>query len=177
MKISLSPANLISLLGFFLSVVGLAAFFTNAVNLSVPTFFYGVPILLIGLALKTSELKPVLFLSEKSFNDNDQERPLELTSLIKDVTKWHYGQTVHLASSLEALNLWDEINPPELIEIEEIKSEGKKGLRLKFIINNVPFEIWQSKKDRLERFFSKGLEIDLVLDDNKDKIDLILFYK
>ena len=55
MKKYLSPGNLIVTAGGILAFVGMTAYFTDSVNLSVPTFFYGVPIFLIGLGLKTSE--------------------------------------------------------------------------------------------------------------------------
>ena len=54
MKKYLSPGNLIVTAGGVLAFVGMTAYFTDSVNLSVPTFFYGVPIFLIGLVLKTS---------------------------------------------------------------------------------------------------------------------------
>ena len=53
MKKYLSPGNLIVTAGGILAFVGMTAYFTDSVNLSVPTFFYGVPIFLIGLGLKT----------------------------------------------------------------------------------------------------------------------------
>ena len=59
MKQSFSPASIVSLTGAILAVTGLVSYFNDATNLSVPTFFYGVPILLIGLAMKKSELAPV----------------------------------------------------------------------------------------------------------------------
>ena len=59
MKKYLSPGNLIVTAGGILAFVGMTAYFTDSVNLSVPTFFYGVPIFLIGLGLKTSEIPPV----------------------------------------------------------------------------------------------------------------------
>ena len=59
MKKYLSPGNLIVTAGGTLAFVGMTAYFTDSVNLSVPTFFYGVPIFLIGLGLKTSEIPPV----------------------------------------------------------------------------------------------------------------------
>ena len=58
MKELLSPANLITVAGGVLTVVGLTAYLTGAANLSVPTLFYGFPIFLGGLALKTTELRP-----------------------------------------------------------------------------------------------------------------------
>ena len=175
MKKYLSPANLIITIGGILAFIGLTAYFTDSVNLSVPTFFYGVPIFLIGLALKTTEIPPVELFDEENFKNNRFNRPKELTALVKDVTRWRYG-TAHLESSLEALNLWSEENPPQLKEIEEITKEEKNGLRMRFELNAVPLEKWIEKQERLNRFFVKGLESEFIIDDNKKEFDFILFY-
>ena len=111
MKKYLSPGNLIVTAGGILAFVGMTAYFTDSVNLSVPTFFYGVPIFLIGLGLKTSEIPPVKLFDKTNFATNKFNRPKELTALVKDVTRWRYGIKAHLESSLESLNLWDEDNP------------------------------------------------------------------
>ena len=176
MKKFLSPGNLITITGGALSLIGITAFFLESVNLSVPTFFYGVPIFLIGLGLKTSEIPPVKLINQDSFKADDFKRPKELTALVKDVTRWRYGLKAHLESSLEALELWDEDNPSQLLELEEIKKEDKKGLRMHFVINAVPIEKWINKKERLNRFFAKGLESEFIINDNKKEFDLILFY-
>ncbi len=176
MKKYLSPANLIVATGGVLAFIGMTAYFTDSVNLSVPTFFYGVPIFLIGLGLKTAEIPPVKLFEKEIFNNNRFKRPKELTALVKDVTRWRYGIKAHLESSLEALNLWDEDNPPQLKEIEEITKENKKGLRMHFITNAVPVEKWEEKQERLNRFFVKGIESEFIIDDNKKEFDLILFY-
>ncbi len=176
MKKYLSPANLIVATGGILAFVGMTAYFTDSVNLSVPTFFYGVPILLIGLGLKTSEIPPVELFDTTNFKNDRFNRPKELTALVNDVTKWRYGIKAHLESSLEALNLWDEDNPPQLKEIEEITKEDKNGLRMNFEINAVPVEKWLEKQERLNRFFVKGLESEFIIEDNKKEFDLILFY-
>ena len=128
MKKYLSPANIITVAGGALAFVGMTAYFTESVNLSVPTFFYGVPILLIGLGLKTSEIPPVKLLNKNDFKVNRFNRPKELTDLVRDVTRWRYGIKAHLESSLEALNLWNEDNPPQLKEVEEITKEEKQML-------------------------------------------------
>ena len=172
----LSPGNIITILGGFLAFIGMTAYFTESVNLSVPTFFYGVPILLIGLGLKTAEIPPVILINKKDFKIDKFNRPKELTALVKDVTRWRYGIKAHLESSLEALNLWNEDNPPQLKEIEEIIKENKNGLRMHFEINDVPFEKWIEKQERLNRFFVKGLESEFIINDNKKEFDLILFY-
>ena len=67
MKKYLSPGNLIVTAGGILAFVGMSAYFTDSVNLSVPTFFYGVPIFLIGLGLKTSEIPPVELFDKTNF--------------------------------------------------------------------------------------------------------------
>ena len=172
----LSPGNIIIATGGTLAVVGMTAFFTDSVNLSVPTFFYGVPILLIGLALKTDEIPPVKLINKENFKTNPFNRPKELTNLVKDVTRWRYGLKAHLESSLEALNLWNGDNPPQLKEIEEVTKEDKHGLRMHFEINDVPIEEWMARQDRLNRFFVKGLESEFIINDNKKELDLILFY-
>ena len=176
MKKYLSPGNLIIMAGGILAFVGMTAFFTDLVNLSVPTFFYGVPIFLIGLGLKTSEIPPVELFDIRNFQSDRFNRPKELTALVKDVTRWRYGIKAHLESSLEALKLWDEDNPPQLREIEEITKEDKNGLRMHFEINGIPVEKWIEKQERLNRFFAKGLESEFIINDNKKEFDLILFY-
>ena len=176
MKNFYSPANIITITGGALSIIGMTAFFTESVNLSVPTFFYGVPILLIGLALKTTEVPPVVLLNKEKFKTKSLNRPEEITNLVNDVTKWRYGIQAHLESSLEVLKLWNEENPPILSEIEEITKDQKNGLRMHFEINSVPVDEWIKKKERLSRFFAKGLESEFIIDDNKKELDLFLFY-
>ena len=52
------PNNLITVAGGVLTVVGAVAYGTGNANLSLPTIFYGIPILLGGLALEIIELPP-----------------------------------------------------------------------------------------------------------------------
>ena len=128
------------------------------------------------IRLKTSEIPPVELFDKTNFATNKFNRPKELTALVKDVTRWRYGIKAHLESSLESLNLWDEDNPPQLKEIEEITKEEKNGLRMRFELNAVPLEKWIEKQERLNRFFVKGLESEFIIDDNKKEFDFILFY-
>ena len=170
----LSPGNLITIGGASLSLIGLTAYFTDATNLSVPTFFYGVPIFLIGISLKTTEVPPALrIVSSDKFASERNKGPKELGDLVKDVTRWRYGQSCQLESSLRVLKLWDIDNPPQLIEIEELVKDGNYGIRMRFKMAGVPLERWNDRKERLGRFFAKGLcaelfcptpgEIDLTL--------------
>ena len=162
MKKQFSPASLISIAGGILAITGLISYFNDATNLSVPTFFYGVPILLIGLALKNSELDP----ANNSISDSDISKlkskgPKELSDLIGDVTRYRYGQRTHLETSLQALKLWNDANPPKLREIELIEIAENYGVRMKFEFCGVPLEKWESQKDRLGRFFAKNLTAEI----------------
>ncbi len=177
MKDLFSPGSLITVSGAVLTVIGAIAYLTGAANLSVPTLFYGFPIFLAGLALKTSELPPAeRVIPANEFKDLRERGAPELGNLVKDVTRWRYGHKAHLDSSLKVLNLWDEDNPPQLLEIEELERNGKYGVRLRFELGGVSLERWEEKKERLGRFFAKDLQAEL-LSPNKQKVDLVLIPK
>ena len=177
MKDLFSPANLVTVTGAVLTVIGGLAYLTGAANLSVPTLFYGFPIFLGGLALKDSQLEPAKKISPDSDLTKIRDQgPPELGKLVKDVTRWRYGQNAHLESSLKVLKLWDDANPPQLLEIEEMETAGGYGLRLRFELAGVEISRWQEKKERLGRFFAKGLEAEL-LTPSTGEIDLMILPK
>ena len=127
MKDFFSPGSLVTIAGGVLTVVGATAYATGSANLSLPTIFYGIPILLGGLALKSSELPPAIRVTPvKTFQKEREAAAPELGKLLGDVTRWRYGQKAHLESSLEALKLWDEDTPPQL---EEIEAAGRSRRR------------------------------------------------
>ena len=174
MKDLFSPGSLITVAGGVLTVVGATAYTTGNANLSLPTIFYGIPILLGGLALKSSELPPAARITPPTELKKLREKaPEELVKLVGDVTRWRYGQKAHLETSLEALKLWDDDTPPQLEEIEELKVEGGYGLRMRFSLGAIPLQRWQEKQDRLGRFFAKGLRAELT-DLGDGRIDLQL---
>ncbi|WP_320667292.1 DUF2854 domain-containing protein [Prochlorococcus sp. MIT 1307] len=177
MKELISPANLITVSGAVLTVVGLTAYLSGAANLSVPTLFYGFPIFLGGLALKTTELRPTKKISPKSqLSKVERKESPELAKVVKDVTRWRYGQHAHLESSLIALKLWDQENPPQLLEIEELETTKGLGIRLRFNIAGVPFDRWQEKQERLGRFFAKDMQAELI-SPQEGQIDLMIVPK
>tara|TARA_B100000700_G_C14786880_1_gene733960 strand:+ start:228 stop:776 length:549 start_codon:yes stop_codon:yes gene_type:complete len=174
MKKLTSPANIITVTGAILTVVGGIAYLTGAVNLSVPTLFYGFPIFLGGLALKTTELPPAKRVVEASIFAKQREKAQpELAKLVGDVTRWKYGQNAHLESSLKVLELWDEANPPKLIEIEEMSSKKGYGVRIRFEFAGVSLDRWKEKQERLGRFFAKGLTAE-ILTPSENELDLLL---
>ncbi|GDX71819.1 hypothetical protein LBMAG39_02520 [Cyanobium sp.] len=158
-----SPGSLVTIAGVSLSVIGWIGYATANPNLSLPTIFYGIPILLGGLALKSSELPPADLLPPDPAVLPLRELPANQTlrKLVKDVTRWRYGQKAHLESSLEALKLWDEDAPPQLLSVLELAVDGGYGLALRFRTEGVPYGRWQEKQERLGRFFAKGLQARL----------------
>lgn len=91
--------------GGVMAIMGFVAYAQGNSTLNLIGFFYGIPILLGGLALKASELKPVP-LSEPTQPSVLQLRDETATDtqnqIRKDVTRYRYGQEAHLDSSLEA---------------------------------------------------------------------------
>jgi hypothetical protein len=175
MQALLSPGSLVTITGAALSVIGWLGYASGNPNLSLPTIFYGIPILLGGLALKSSELPPAERITPaaqyRSLRDQPANEPQR--KLLADVTRWRYGQKAHLESSLMALKLWDDDSPPQLLEIEELDREGAYGLRLRFSIGAVPRERWEALQERLGRFFGPGLKAELQ-SIGADQLDLSL---
>lgn len=158
-----SPGSLVTIAGAVLTVVGAIAYLGDNANLSLPTIFYGIPILLGGLALKSSELPPPQRLTPAAQFRQQREDPAsaDLAKLLKDVDRWRYGQKAHLESSLEALKLWDEDQPPQLISVAELADQHSYGLALTFAVGGVPYQRWQDQQQRLGRFFGSGLSAQL----------------
>jgi hypothetical protein len=158
-----SPGTLVTLGGVALTVVGSLAYVTDHPNLSLPTIFYGIPIFLGGLALKSSELPPPDRLTPPAQWRELRNAPASepLRKLLADVSRWRYGQKAHLESSLEALKLWDEQEPPTLLSVEEISLPEGYGLKLCFSIGGVPIPRWEACQERLGRFFGPGLVAEL----------------
>jgi hypothetical protein len=163
MQALLSPGSLVTIAGAVLTVIGSIAYATDSPNLSLAGVFYGVPVLLGGLALKSSELPPAERITPAAALKDLRQQPASepLRKLLADVTRWRYGQKAHLESSLEALKLWDADDPPQLLSVEELDQQGGYGLRLVFACQGVPFGRWQERQERLGRFFGPGLRAEL----------------
>jgi len=95
-KISLGTVGL--WVGGVLTIIGFVAYATENATLNLVGFFYGVPILLGGFALKAAELKPVP-LSQPTPPDVLQQRQQTATSIQnqirQDVMRYRYGQDAH----------------------------------------------------------------------------------
>lgn len=164
-----SPGSWITVSGTSLAVFGLVAYATDHPVLNLVGLFSGIPVLLGGLALKSSELPPVPWLRlpdarSKTLRDTvatDVQR-----RLVRDMQRWRYGQKVHLESSLEALKLWREDKPPQLTGVREDDVQGFYQLTMRFHLgSDEEHHAWLDKRDRLTRFFGPGLEAAVVVVD------------
>lgn len=159
-KISLGTVGL--LVGGVLAVVGMVSYTTGNSTLSLAGLFYGVPILLGGAALKSSEVKPVAILVPPSSDTLKARNQLATTTqnkLRSDVTRFRYGIEAHLDEVLEKLGMspTDEERPILSGLHEEVTGDGQYSLVLRFHSPLISFETWQQKQDRLTRFFGPGI--------------------
>lgn len=174
-QISLGSLGLV--VGGILSVIGFTAYALDNPTLNLVGFFYGIPLLLGGLALKAAELKPIPFAQPTSpevLALREQQATSTQNQIRQDVTRYRYGQEAHLDSSLEYLGL----NPsdeerPILDAIWEEAIDGAYALVLEFESPLIKFATWQQKRDKIERFFGPGLRVELK-ELSDDRIDLFL---
>lgn len=174
-KISL--ASLALVVGGILAVVGFYAYFTDQATLNLAGFFYGIPLLLGGLALKAAELEPVefteptspevLLLRESQATDTQNQ-------VRKDITRFRYGQPAHLDDALERLGMapTDE-ERPLLQSLREVDIDGAYALILEFYSPLLPIELWEEKQEKIAKFFGPGLDAK-VTQKPDDKIELAL---
>jgi hypothetical protein len=175
-KISLGTVGL--WIGGVLATVGMIAYTTGNSTLSLAGLFYGVPILLGGAALKSSEVKPVVILQPLSPAiakiRNEQETSTQ-KKLRLDVSRYRYGIEAHLDEVLEKLGMspTDEERPVLSGLYEEMTEHGAYSLVLRFDSPLISFETWAEKQDKLTRFFGPGIAAQVNKLDGK-AIDLKL---
>lgn len=177
-QISLGSLGLV--VGGLLSVMGIAAYIGDNATLNLVGFFYGIPVLLGGFALKAAELKPVPY-SQPTSPEVKALREQQATStqnqIRKDVTRYRYGQKAHLDSSLKYLGLSpSDEERPVLINIHEAAIDNAYALVLEFDSPLIPFETWQEKQEKLDRFFGESLEISLTQPE-EDQVNVSLIVK
>ncbi|KKJ01049.1 DUF2854 domain-containing protein [Prochlorothrix hollandica] len=165
MAIRPSLSNLGVGIGLVLVVIGFWAYATENVSLSLPGLFYGGPLLLIGVALKAAELKPVPFSQPTSAEVlalREQQATATQTQVRTDVNRYRYGQYVHLETTLKALDLIVKNQErPELDGVREENRSGAYALVLEFSTPDTAFSKWQQKQEKMTRFFGPNIAIEL----------------
>jgi hypothetical protein len=152
-------------IGGGLTIVGFVAYFQANATLNLAGFFYGIPILLGGLALRAAELDPVSY-SQPTSPAVIQLREAQATptqnQVRQDVTRYRYGQEAHLDVALQKLGLSPSGEEcPELSGIREVEMDGNYALVLEFDSPTVPFSTWVEKQGKIEAFFGPGVRAEL----------------
>ena len=167
--VGLTVGGILTAIGFYAYAVGM-----NTLNLA--GFFYGIPLLLGGLALKAAELKPVPYTTETTPEVEklrSQATPTQ-EQLRKDVTRYRYGQEAHLDESLEKLGLSpSDADRPELVGIQEQSRDGAYTLLMEFDSPFFSLEQWQERREKIEKFFGPDI-IAEITQPQESKIDLAL---
>ncbi|MFN4279161.1 DUF2854 domain-containing protein [Thermosynechococcus sp.] len=173
---SVSLGTLGLIVGSLLTGVGVVAYAGGNATLNLAGFFYGVPLLLGGLALKAAELKPVPYReapTPEAIAGRTQATPTQ-TQIRKDVTRYRYGQEAHLDSTLASLGLSpSDAERPVLVAIAETLTEGAYTLILEFDSPAVPLELWQSKQAKMETFFGPNIRV-AVTEQGNDRVAVAL---
>jgi hypothetical protein len=174
-KIRLSVLGLT--IGGLLTTMGFVAYATDNPTLNLAGFFYGIPLLLGGLALKASELEPVPFTQATTptvLKLRETQATVTQNKIRKDITRYCYGQDAHFDQALNYLKLSpsdDEM--PIVIGLREIETNGSYTLILEFDSPCVPFEEWQAKHDKMTKYFGPGVEVK-VAKTGEEEIELSL---
>lgn len=164
-------------LGGILALGGFVAYFADAATLNLVGFFYGIPLFLIGLALKSAELKPTP-LSQPTPPEVESLREAQATEIQtqirKDVTRYRYGQDAHFEIALDRLGLNpNEEERPTLTGLREESIDGAYALILEFDSPKISLDTWQEKQEKMETFFEAGLRVE-VSQPQSDRVDLKL---
>jgi hypothetical protein len=151
--------------GGILTVVGFAAYFADNATLNLAGFFYGIPVLLGGLALKAAELKPIPFTqatSSEVLARREQQATDTQNQVRKDVTRYRYGQEAHLSDVLERLGLSPNREERPLLQgIRETLINDSYSLILEFDSPFMSLENWQKKQDKIAKFFGHNLLVEI----------------
>lgn len=172
------PLALVGLtVGSILTVIGFVAYGTGNSTLNLAGFFYGIPLLLGGLALKAAELKPIPFLKETTpevLALRKEKATATQNQLRLDVTRYRYGQEAHLDEALQRLGLSPtDDERPILTKIQEDKIENHYALILYFDSPLIKLETWQEKQEKITKFFGPGIEAKISLA-GENEIELAL---
>jgi hypothetical protein len=179
-QFSLGTVGLV--VGGIMSVAGIYAYTIGNSTVNLVGFFYGIPILLGGLALKSSEVKPVTIVVAPD-PEALKLREIQATSTQKqirqDVCRYRYGIRAHLDEVLERLGMSPTTEEcPKLIGLyEQVVATPDLpqaySLVLRFQSPLISWETWQQKQDKFTSFFGPGI-VAMVTQPEAKMVDLHL---
>ena len=174
------PLSLILInFGGLLALIGFFAYAIKDPTFNLIGFFYGIPLFLGGLALKSSELEPVpytTFTPANLIKLREQQATATLNQIRLDVTRFRYGQEAHLDLALEKLGLSPtDDERPVLKSLTEAEIDGAYALVLDFYSPLIKIDVWHSKNDKLTKFFGPGIKVTIdPSDEEEDEVKIAL---
>ncbi len=173
-----SLGNVLLVVGGILTLVGFVAYFQDNATLNLAGFFYGIPVLLGGLALRAAELAPVPYsqvTSPEVAALREQQATPTQKQVRSDVTRYRYGQEAHLDEVLERLGLApSDEERPELVSLREASVDGAYALILEFDSPRMPIATWLEKQEKIEKFFGPNIRAEIAAPaENKVELALI----
>lgn len=163
--------------GIVITIVGFTAYVLNYAALNMIGFFYGIPLILGGIALRITELRPVP-LTIPTSPEVEALKTAQATDTQKqifdDLTRYRYGQEAHLDSALKFLGLAPtDDDRPTIVGIREENIDESYAMILEFDSPFIRLETWQSKIEKMTTFFGPGVRID-VKQPAEETIDLYI---
>lgn len=158
-----SLANLFLLAGVAVTVSSFSSYISSAGTASATSlgFVYGVPILLIGCALKYAELQPIKVESDEAARNARQTVATSTQQQVyKDITRHRYGDEAHLSSTMSSLGLIPRGEACPVLQFgSERAVEGEYELDLVFYSVATPYSSWEERIDRFESFFGPNVKV------------------
>jgi hypothetical protein len=175
----LIPLSLVLInLGGLLALIGFFAYAIQDATFNLIGFFYGIPLLLGGLALKSAELEPVPFdrlTPANLIKLREAQATPTLNQIRKDVTRFRYGQEAHLDVALEKLGLApSDDDRPILKSLQESEIGGAYALTLNFYSPFMSLAVWQEKQEKITKFFGPCIQTTIEPGDEKEEVNLTL---
>jgi hypothetical protein len=164
-------------IGGILTIIGFVAYAADNATLNLVGFFYGIPLLLGGLALRANEIKPIPFSQATSPSIlmlRQQQATVTQTKVRKDITRYCYGQDAHFDTTLSFLGLspTDE-ERPIVTALRETEVNGSYTLIVEFDSPLISIDQWQKKQEKMTNYFGPGIEVQIT-QPSENKIELAL---
>lgn len=158
-----SLANVFLGIGGIVTVSSFSTYLSTSGTASASSlgFVYGVPILLVGCALKYAELQPVRVDSDDNAKAVRVAKGTKVQQQIyKDITRHRYGDEAHLSEALSSLELIPRGEACPVLEYGvEREVDGEYEIELVFYSVATPFRTWKDRIERCERFFGPGVQV------------------
>jgi hypothetical protein len=149
-------------IGCVLAFVGGCYALKNTTVPSTVALLLGVPMSVVGLGLKGTELPPVAIVEPSSEVESVRSKATSTqTQIILDVTRYQYGMSVHLEPALEKLGLEseEENQHPTLLSLQEAAIDNQYALVLTFGSLEIPYTVWKEKEEQMTKFFGPGVAV------------------